>query len=126
MFKTRKGLDRILDGKGKVTLGGDVGVAAGPVGRQAEVATDAQLKSEIFSYSRSRGLFAGVALDGAAIIQDADSNFQFAQRTLMSASMIGSTKQGSPPNRPATPDGTGPWSRAALALGAIVTRACRR
>ncbi len=68
VFKTRKGLDRIR--QGKLTLGADLAVAAGPVGRQAEVSTDAMLRSEILSYSRSRGLFAGVSLEGAALLMD--------------------------------------------------------
>jgi len=70
LFKTRAGVDRILKGKGKLTLGADIAVAAGPVGRQAEAATDAQLRAEIYSYSRSRGLFAGLALEGAALLVD--------------------------------------------------------
>ena len=65
VFKTREGVRRLLEGKDKVTLGADIGVAAGPVGRQAEASTDGQLKAEIYSYSRSRGLFAGVSLEGA-------------------------------------------------------------
>jgi len=79
VFKTRSGLDRVLRGKGKLTLGADVAVAAGPVGRQAEAATDGRLRAEIYSYSRSRGLFAGVALEGAAITADADANQAFAR-----------------------------------------------
>jgi lipid-binding SYLF domain-containing protein len=77
VFKTAKSLDRVLLGKGKVTLGGDIGIAAGPVGRQAEAATDGQLKAEIYSYSRSRGLFAGVSLEGAGIWADAIANRNF-------------------------------------------------
>lgn len=77
VFKTRNGLDRIMKGKGKLTLGADVGVAAGPVGRQAEAGTDGQLKSEIFSYSRSRGLFAGVSLEGAGLLIEHDANDAF-------------------------------------------------
>jgi lipid-binding SYLF domain-containing protein len=65
VFKNKKSLQGIL--KGKFTLGADASVAAGPVGRKAAAATDAQLQSEIYSYSRSRGLFVGVALDGAAL-----------------------------------------------------------
>jgi lipid-binding SYLF domain-containing protein len=57
-----------------VKLGADLSVAAGPVGRSAEGATDAQLHSEILSYSRSRGLFGGVSLDGAVYKQDEDAN----------------------------------------------------
>ena len=70
VFKNRTSLDRILDGKGKLTLGADAAIAAGPLGRQAEAATDGQLKAEIYSYSRSRGLFAGVSLEGAALLMD--------------------------------------------------------
>lgn len=68
VFKSRRGLDTLRDGK--LTLGADAAVAAGPVGRQFEAATDIQLKSEIYSYSRSRGLFAGVALEGAVLQAD--------------------------------------------------------
>jgi len=57
-----------------VKLGAEASVAAGPVGRSAEGATDAQLHAEILSYSRTRGLFAGVSLDGAVLKQDAEDN----------------------------------------------------
>jgi lipid-binding SYLF domain-containing protein len=55
-----------------VKLGGDISVTAGPLGRSAEGATDAQLHAEILSYSRTRGLFAGMSLDGAVFRQDKD------------------------------------------------------
>ena len=57
-----------------VKLGAEASVAAGPVGRSAEGATDAQLHAEILSYSRTRGLFAGLSLDGAVVKQDKDDN----------------------------------------------------
>lgn len=57
-----------------VKLGADLSVTAGPVGRTAEGATDAQLHAEILSYSRTRGLFAGMSLDGAVIKQDREDN----------------------------------------------------
>jgi len=79
VFRDRKSLDRLLEGKGKLTLGADAAVAAGPVGRMAAAATDAKLEAQIVSYSRSRGLFAGVSLDGAAIHADANSNAMFQQ-----------------------------------------------
>ncbi|MBB4128883.1 lipid-binding SYLF domain-containing protein [Xanthomonas translucens] len=70
VFRNDRSLDNIVNGK--FTLGADAGVAAGPVGRNAAAATDGQLKAEIWSWSRARGLFAGVALDGAALqIDDA-------------------------------------------------------
>lgn len=72
VFRTRRGVDGVVNGK--FTLGADASVAAGPVGRAANASTDAQLKAEIYSYSRNRGLFAGVALDGAVIGIDHDAN----------------------------------------------------
>jgi lipid-binding SYLF domain-containing protein len=70
VFKTRKSLNRVMKGKGKLTLGAEASVAAGPLGRQAEAATDARLKAEIYSYSRSRGLFAGASVEGATLLMD--------------------------------------------------------
>ena len=58
----------------KVKLGAEVSATAGPVGRTAEGATDAQLHAEILSYSRTRGLFAGVSLEGQVLKQDTDDN----------------------------------------------------
>ncbi len=58
----------------KVKLGGDVSAAAGPVGRTAEANTDAYLRSEILTYSRARGLFAGVSLEGASLRPDDEGN----------------------------------------------------
>lgn len=72
VFRSDRGLDSIVNGK--VTLGADAGVAAGPVGRNAGTATDGQLKAEIWSWSRARGLFAGVALDGAVLSIDDEAN----------------------------------------------------
>jgi lipid-binding SYLF domain-containing protein len=72
VFRTQRGVDSIVHGK--FTLGADASAAAGPVGRTASASTDAQLKAEIYSYSRSRGLFAGAALDGSAITIDNDAN----------------------------------------------------
>jgi lipid-binding SYLF domain-containing protein len=77
VFKTKHSLDRVLHGKGKLTLGGDITVATGPVGRDAEVATDARLRAEILSYSRSKGLFAGVSVEGGALRVDHDANESF-------------------------------------------------
>jgi SH3 domain-containing YSC84-like protein 1 len=68
VFRTRQGTDKLM--RGKFTIGADLAVAAGPVGREASAATDAWLKAEILSYSRSRGLFAGVAIDGAVMQVD--------------------------------------------------------
>jgi lipid-binding SYLF domain-containing protein len=65
VFMTQKSVDGLL--AGKFTIGADASAAAGPVGRNAAAATDARLKAEILSYSRSRGLFVGVSLDGSVI-----------------------------------------------------------
>jgi SH3 domain-containing YSC84-like protein 1 len=72
VFTTKKGVQGLMSGK--FTIGADASVAAGPVGRNAAAATDATLKSEILSYSRSRGLFLGVAIDGSALEIDAASH----------------------------------------------------
>jgi lipid-binding SYLF domain-containing protein len=75
VFKTAKSIDNIA--AGKVTLGADLSVAAGPVGRSAEASTDLDLEAEIYSYSRSKGLFAGVSIKGASIQIDKDANKAF-------------------------------------------------
>lgn len=72
VFKSQKSVDGLM--RGKFTLGADAAIAAGPVGRRAGAATDAELRAEIFSYSRSRGLFAGVSLEGSALQVDDAAN----------------------------------------------------
>lgn len=72
VFRTQRGVDGIVNGK--FTIGADAAAAAGPVGRNASASTDSQIKAEIYSYSRARGLFAGVALDGSALRIDYDAN----------------------------------------------------
>ena len=75
VFRTRKGVERIANGK--LTLGADASVAAGPVGRHTGISTDIRFQAEVVSYSRSRGLFAGVAFEGAGITMDRKSNAGF-------------------------------------------------
>ena len=58
-------------------LGADAGVAAGPLGREVEASTDLQLRAQILSYSRARGLFAGVTVNGSTVRQDRDANERF-------------------------------------------------
>ena len=72
VFTSKAGVDNIV--KGKMTLGADAAVSAGPVGRNVQASTDEKLRAEIFSYSRSKGLFAGVALDGTVIRIDKKAN----------------------------------------------------
>jgi lipid-binding SYLF domain-containing protein len=129
VFTTPRGIQGINGGK--VTLGGDLSVAAGPVGRDAFAATDATFKAEVYSYSRSRGAFVGLALDGTVISIDDDSDADFyhkpgvlagdiisgsvrsddesARRFLAAVSTsTGTQRQASaaPAPRPAAPDGT--------------------
>jgi lipid-binding SYLF domain-containing protein len=72
VFTTARGVKGITDGK--LTLGADASVAAGPVGRAASAATDQNFTAEVYSYSRNRGLFAGVALDGSVVAIDNKAN----------------------------------------------------
>ena len=72
VFKSQKSVEGLLTGK--FTLGADAAVAAGPVGRRAAAATDSELKAEIYSYSRSRGLFAGISIDGSVLEIDDRAN----------------------------------------------------
>ncbi len=88
VFKNRRSLDSFLMGRGKFTLGADAAVAAGPVGRQLEAGTDALLSSEIYSYSRSRGLFAGVSLEGAALSLDWRANVAFYGQVISPAEIL--------------------------------------
>ena len=83
VFKTGKSVENIA--AGKVTLGADASVAAGPVGRSAEASTDLDMEAEIFSYSKSKGLFAGVSIKGASIQIDKDANQAFYNKQDISA-----------------------------------------
>lgn len=76
MFKSKRGVENILRGK-QLTLGADASVAAGPVGRNLEAGTDTAFRAEILSYSRSRGLFAGVSVSGSKITIDHSANTAF-------------------------------------------------
>ncbi len=75
VFQTRKSIQKLLHGN--FTIGADAAAAAGPVGREATAATDIFLSAEVYSYSRSRGLFAGISLDGSAIQIDSAANAQY-------------------------------------------------
>jgi lipid-binding SYLF domain-containing protein len=72
LVKSDRGADKLM--QSKFTIGAELSVAAGPVGRTATAQTDAQMKAEILSWSRSQGLFAGVALEGATLREDLDDN----------------------------------------------------
>lgn len=118
VFTRPESVQQILTGK--FTLGADAAAAAGPVGRQGSAATDLELKAEIYSYSRSRGLFAGVALDGSVLQVDSLANAAYyhhpvpgqpvtlpasaAQLLTLVAKYTGSTVRGPQP----APAGSGP------------------
>jgi lipid-binding SYLF domain-containing protein len=72
LLMNERGMRRLLEDK--FTLGGEATVAAGPVGRQTSASTDVQMQAEILSWSRSKGLFAGIALHGATLRPDNDAN----------------------------------------------------
>jgi lipid-binding SYLF domain-containing protein len=86
VFTTRKSVEDIADGK--LTLGGDASVAAGPVGRAASAATDQNFTAEVYSYSRNRGLFAGVSLDGSIIAIDSKANRRLYGKTAPASDII--------------------------------------
>ena len=75
IINNQRGLEQLVSNQFKI--GADASVAAGPVGRDAAVSTDIQMRAQIFSYSRSRGVFAGVTVNGSTISQDRDANERF-------------------------------------------------
>jgi lipid-binding SYLF domain-containing protein len=99
VFTTRKSVEGLTGGK--LTLGGDASAAIGPVGRDFTGATDVGL-AEIYSYSRAKGLFAGIAISGSAITIDHNANARFYQRAGILASEIFAmdASQGPEPARP--------------------------
>ena len=72
LIMNERGVNKLLESK--VTLGGDASAAAGPKGRTAQAATDVQMRAEILSYARSRGLFAGISLQGSVVKTEKDDN----------------------------------------------------
>jgi lipid-binding SYLF domain-containing protein len=94
-----RGVNKLLEDK--VTLGGEASVAAGPVGRDVRAMTDAQLKAEILSYSRTQGLFAGVDLTGGVLKPDRDDNRslygrEVSPREILVAATVKSPKAAAP------------------------------
>ncbi len=86
LIQNRRGLTRLLDNQFK--LGGDASAVLGPVGRSVEASTDLQLTAEILSYSRTRGMFAGMALGGATLRADRDANERFYGKRLDSTQIV--------------------------------------
>jgi len=88
----RKGVDSLVSSKFKI--GGEASAAAGPVGRSAEASTDAALRAQILSYSRSRGLFAGVTVNGSVVEPDEDSNEAFYGHPYTTVELVGRAATG--------------------------------
>jgi lipid-binding SYLF domain-containing protein len=95
-FMTKKSVDGVL--RGSFTLGVDVAVAAGALGRQAGAETDTNLSAEIYSYSRSRGLFAGVTLAGAHLETDLDADTSYYGRAVRPEDIMRGALPGAPPS----------------------------
>jgi SH3 domain-containing YSC84-like protein 1 len=86
VIMSKHGLQNLVSNDFKI--GADAGVAAGPVGREASASTDASMRAEILSYSRARGLFAGVTLNGASITSDHDADKRFYGKALTTPEII--------------------------------------
>jgi lipid-binding SYLF domain-containing protein len=95
VFTTKSGVEGIAGGK--LTLGADASVAAGPVGRQGSAATDMTFNAEIYSYARTRGLFGGIAVDGSVISIDKSANASLYHKPGVTASEIFSGQAPAPP-----------------------------
>lgn len=91
-----KGINSIL--KSKVKLGADAAAAAGPKGRDAQAATDVLMQAEILTYSRSRGLFAGISLDGSTLRPDNSANEKIYGRKITAREIVLQHRVGTPPS----------------------------
>jgi lipid-binding SYLF domain-containing protein len=89
IFKSASTLQQM--GKGSFTLGGDISVTAGPVGRSSSASTDYKMEAEVYSYSRSKGLFAGISLSGSSISVDEKANENFYGEPETSATIFSSS-----------------------------------
>jgi SH3 domain-containing YSC84-like protein 1 len=95
LVNNERGMKKLLGNK--VTLGAEASVAAGPVGRDARAATDAQLNAEILSYSRAQGLFAGINLSGGVLKPDPDDNEDLYGKPVSAADILTTDKVAAPP-----------------------------
>ena len=94
LVMNHRGVDALLTSK--VKLGGNASAAAGPKGREISASTDATMRAEILSYSRSRGLFAGVSLEGASLRPDDDASAQVYGHKLTARSIVTGTRVRTP------------------------------
>ena len=100
VFTTRQSVEGITDGK--ITLGGDAAAVAGPVGRSASAATSVTLDAEVYSYSRAKGLFAGVSLEGSVLfIRDKANERFYGKDGVIASDIISETSPAAPPPAPA-------------------------
>ncbi|MGH8135659.1 MAG: lipid-binding SYLF domain-containing protein [Steroidobacteraceae bacterium] len=91
VFTTRRSIEGITDGK--ITLGADASVAAGPVGRTAMASTSLTFDSEVYAYSRTKGLFAGVSLEGSGIFINGKANRRFYGGETSASAILSSTSR---------------------------------
>jgi len=91
-----RGADSLM--KSKVKLGGDASAAAGPVGRTASADTDVLMRAEILTYSRARGLFAGVSLEGSTLRPDGNANRNLYDRSISPEQIVRESKVEAPPS----------------------------
>jgi len=94
VVQNRRGLEQLVSNQFKI--GADASVAAGPVGRDASASTDIQMRAQILSYSRTRGLFAGITLNGSTIRQDRDANDRFYGMGYRTGQIVFEGRGGSP------------------------------
>ena len=94
IVNNRKGVETLV--KNQFKLGADASVAAGPVGRDAQAATDLQMRAEILSYSRARGVFAGISISGSTLRHDKDAQQRFYGKPLESRQLLFEGMGGSP------------------------------
>ncbi len=94
VINNKRGVETLV--KNQFKLGADASVAAGPVGRDAQAATDLQMRAEILSYSRARGVFAGVSISGSTIRQDKDAHGRFYGKKLESRQILFEGAGGTP------------------------------
>jgi SH3 domain-containing YSC84-like protein 1 len=102
LIMDRRGLERLIDNQ--IKLGVDASAAAGPIGRDAQAATDLQMRAKILSYSRARGLFAGMALNAGTIRADRDANERFYRRHYSTRDIVIDRYGGAPDPVPAWRD----------------------
>ncbi len=95
LVMTQRGLEGLLSEK--FTLGGDIALAVGPVGRHAEAAADVFMQGEIYSYSRAKGIFGGISVKGTVITSDVDANQAYYGKPLTAENILLSNQAGEVP-----------------------------